>query len=56
MGLRGWGYLSSGLHFCVRGGERKKSVVSPLLHDKDKGPIYSLLDSQPGMGNPRPSR
>lgn len=30
-------------------------IMASLLHDKDKGPIYSPLDSHPGVGDPRPS-
>lgn len=30
-------------------------IMASLLHDKDKGPIYSPLDSHPGVRDPRPS-
>lgn len=31
------------------------SIMVSLLHDKDKGPIYSPLDSHSGVGDPRSS-
>ena len=61
MGLRGWGNLFGSPRLCLgRRGKEICGVPSPLimanlLHDKDKGPVHSPLDSHPGVGDPRPA-
>lgn len=52
--------IGSPLLHLWRRGKEIRGVPSPLimaslLHDKDKGSIYSPLDSPPGVGDPRPS-
>lgn len=42
-----------GMGLC---GVPSPSVMASFLNDKDKGLIYSPLDSHLGVGDPRPSR
>lgn len=64
----GWGLRGRGICLpvppAVSGEERQgnvcvgvppPSIMASLLHDKDKGPGRSHLDSDPGVGDPRPS-